>query len=121
MEQFKQSIDEHFKEKMMIKVAELSTLDRYFRWEYITKPNFNFEYWVKEKQYIYDADSSGDDTSYWVVMIDGETKYYSVYHEWYWYHYGQEDSHLENEFTITEITKEGVTEKYAKENLKFLV
>ena len=104
----------------MMKVAKLSVYHEYFKWKFIVGPDFNVENFIKNKERVHDADSCGDCISFWVVVTDGEPKFYRSEHSWYWHNYGQEDSELINEFDIAEVPKIGVLEE-AKDNLRFVV
>jgi len=103
----------------MYKVADLSVNPRYFKWDFI-KEDFNVENYIKRKEYVYDADSCGNETNFWVVVKEGTPRFYRSYHEWYWNNYGQEDSELINEFEIEEVTQETLNGD-AKINLRFVI
>lgn len=107
----------------MLKVAELSTWSKYFRWEFPKFTNWipDIEAWIKDREYVHDCDNCGDETSYFVVMENGEAKFYKLYHNWYWDGYGTGESQLINDFEFTECSRDEIAGSDAKKNLGFVV
>lgn len=99
-----------------VSIANLSVSPRYFRW--LFESPASFEDWVKDREWVWDADNCGDDTSYWVVMKE-KPVFYRVKHSWWWQEYG-DDPGLQNEFEVTEVPSAAL-DQYAKECLKFVV
>lgn len=89
----------------MTKLAKLE--DRYFRWEWINngEPAAVLTNFYNDNYHVYDADSCGSRTSYWVVGNDGRFNFFVVRHSWAWENYGEENSNLVNEIEIKEITE----------------
>lgn len=103
----------------MIRVAELSVYPKYFRWEF-PKGNFNIEDWIKAKKSVFDADTPGNQTSYWVVDEDSRCKFYRAKHFWD-LDYGT-SLEIYNEFEIREICISDMNAtKYARMNLNNIV
>lgn len=103
-----------------MKIASLSKYHKFFRWDFVDDETNIIEY-IEQLLWLYDSDNCGDHTEFWVVSHNGETKFYKSQHTWWWHNYGEEDSRLENEFTITEIERKDISGKSAIENLRFVV
>ena len=105
----------------MLRVANLSADARYFRWVFPKVPPeaFNFERWIEGRQWIHDTDICGDYRQFWVVIRGDKVTYHKVEHNW-WVERDPE-FRVENVFEFTEISRADVDEKYAKENLRFVL
>jgi hypothetical protein len=105
----------------MIKLANLSTSPKYFKWKFIEGTEFNVENYIKKKEWVHDSDSfDNNNTTFWVLVIDGVSKFYKSEHTWEWHNYGEQDAHVINEFDIKEITKVELSDE-AKGNTRFVV
>jgi len=104
----------------MIRVADLSVDPRYFKWNFVDQENLNIENYIKKKEYLYDANSCGDETNYWVVVKEGNPRFYRSEHDWYWHNYDEEDAYLVNEFDIQEVDRQDLNEE-ARKNLRFII
>jgi len=103
----------------MIRVAHLSAYYKHFRWRFPKKEPFNFEAWVKDHEWVWDSDNSGDNTAFWVVIDGDKVIYYRVKHEW-WIEYNPEWE-IHNQFEIAVIDKAAIDDKEARDNLRFVV
>ena len=100
----------------MVKIAKINT--RYLRWKWVNfkvNDQKHFTDWIISEYWRYDCDTSRYLKYVFAVGENGEFKYYYVTHEFYWHNYGQEDSRVENDFDIKEIT-ESQARSYLAEN-----
>ena len=105
----------------MIRVGKLSTSPKYFRWEFVKDPDkFSVGQWIKDRQWVWDSDNCGEETTFWAVVRGSKPHFYKVTHSWHWHDYGGEEAELVNEFEITEVETRTLVAD-AKENLKFVV
>lgn len=63
-------------------------------------------YFLKKEMFVYDSDNCGEDISY-VGFSSG--KYFKIFHSWYIEH--DPEWQINNDFEITEVTKEEATHK----------
>lgn len=62
-----------------------------------------FKY-VERAVWVYDTDSSGDDSCYFAGIFDGKIHYYQYKQEWWWENWASEDRHVANSFEFIEVT-----------------
>lgn len=103
----------------MIRFANLSVQEKYFKWQFADHDEFYLPSWIKEEETVYDCDICGNNISYWVCVYSDETIFYRSYHEWYIV--DNSETYVENIFNISEISRDNIDDNRSKENLKFVI
>ncbi len=62
---------------------------------------FNY---VQEDERVYDCDGGGRFDGYFAFKLDGVTRYFKYHNDYGWADWHNENRHVYNEFTFTEVT-----------------
>lgn len=105
----------------MIRLAELSGNPKHFRWNFIHNPNFNLREWYEEEYWVWDSDTCGECTSFWVLIFGQDPPtYYKISHGWWQSTDADEESSLwVNEVNVFQVTKDNFVIPPAGQDLHY--
>lgn len=107
----------------MIRIADLSGLPRYFKWEFVRDYHgFMIENWIKTREWVWDCDQGGECTKFWVIVEDGcRPRLWRSNHSWYWIDYGTETAEVINDFEIFRVAKDDLDKYEGKSEVRRLM